>query len=258
VTSKVLAMIVADAFASAIPQHVRSRSERIRRSNASWRAFKACKKHFKHAKTLIRHQRAASNKKLVDIYEAHLEARLHEVHEQYTLAGTILSDSSFSPPLLRQVSMYRRIHYRAMYKLMARLSQLKKRKSALAESLTGIESGNVTAWIQSFLARPVAEIMHQGQDGTREEERYGWRGTNREDRVQRDVRTLAICRLGHGKERKGIRKINGERWPTYKQFWCPLSQRWFSETTGAHIVPPRLSQNILDALVGRGYDLKGL
>ena len=50
--------------------------------------------------------------------------------------------------------------------------------------------------------------------------------------------------------------INRRRWPMYKQFWCPLSQRWSSRITVAHIVPPRLSQYVLDALVDRGYDLK--
>jgi len=250
-------MIVADAFASAIPQLVRSRTQRIRRSNASLRAFKACKKHFKHLLTLTRHQRAASNKKLVDLYEAHLEAKLREIHEQYTLASGILRDSFLPSRLLRPAAAYRSIHHRAIYRLMARLSQLKKRKVALAESLAGIDSKDVASWIQSFLARPVAEISHQGQDDTREVDRYGWRETNREDQVQRDVRTLAIHRLGHGKERKCMKKINGERWPTYKQFWCPLSQRWFAKITGAHIVPARVSQNVVDALVGRGFDLKG-
>jgi len=61
---------IRDSFASAIPQHLLSRNDRIRRSNAFLRAFKACKKHFKHIMTLTRHQRAASSKKLVDQYEA--------------------------------------------------------------------------------------------------------------------------------------------------------------------------------------------
>ena len=131
---------------------------------------------------------------------------------------------------------------------MAKLSQLKKRKGALTELLTGVGTRDVESWIQSFLVRPVAEITHQGQDGTRPVERYGWRETNREDQVQRAVRTLAIHRLGHGKERVGMRMINGEQWPTYEQVWCPLSQRWFTPSqgffpriTGAYTVPSRLS-----------------
>ena len=245
-------MVVPDInipFASSMPQLVRSRIKRIRRSNPCWRrACKACKKHFKYKMIQTRHQRAIRIKKLVDLYEHHLEAKLREVHEQYTLARTILFDSALSSRLLRQVAAYRRIHHRPMYGLIARLSQLKKRKVALADSLIGLDSADVGSWTQSFLARPVAEITHQGQDDTREMDRYGWCATNREDQVQRDVRTLAIHKLGHGKERVGMRMINGEQWPTYEQVWCPLSQRWFTPSqgsfpriTGAYTVPSRLS-----------------
>jgi len=255
---------IRDSFASSIPKLVRSRRERIKRSNASWKAFRACKTSFKHTLPRTRHQHAASSKQLVDLYEVHLEAKLREVHGQYTLANAILSDSSVTSALPRQAAAYRSMHHQAMYKLMARLSQLKKRKASLAESLIGLAPGEIEAWIQSFLARSVAEITEQGHDDTRQEDEYGWRETNREDRSQRDVMILAICRLRHGKEVQGMRKINREQWPTYEQFWCPLSKRWFTlshcsflRITGAHIVPPRLSQDVLDALVGRGFDLKG-
>jgi len=153
------------SFALRIPQLVRSRSERIKRSNSTWKEFSACRKNFQNTAPSSCNQSVVKSKKLVDLYEAYLEARLREVHAQYILARNILArnilaDETLTSSLLKQVLAYKGKLHRHMYALMAKLSQLKKRKAALAESLTDLSGGELESWIQTFLARPVAEITH--------------------------------------------------------------------------------------------------